>query len=171
MWRLTHERLTAERDRIRDARQFFARQLGPLPTVAGVSIGLVAAFSERIEHEWVLWIALLVFGLMVAASVLYGGMPAYRELRARRLEKGWGQGEGISTSRADWYRAEAKLEADIYGTPRKRRFSLAPGELWWSRPRRDLEGSLQDQLDRERFGVFVVQVLFLAVIALLVLAR
>ena len=63
-----------------------------------------------------------------------------------------------------WYQAECELERSVYGSGRDR----ARPWLW---PRRNLSGDLQEQLDKERFGVFLVQGLFLLVIACLVLAR
>jgi hypothetical protein len=127
---------------------------------------LVGAFSEKIEEEKWLWVALVLFGLMVAASIAYSRMPPYRELRSYRLRyqaKDFTEGCGANTP-ADWYDAESKLERDIYSSQRNE------GRLWWW-PRRRPEGDMQEQLNKERFGVFLVQILFLSVIACLLLAR
>jgi hypothetical protein len=162
--RLTYERRLTERDRIRAARAFFARQLGPVPVFAGLSVGLVGAFSEKIRDEAWLWIALGVFALMSAVSILYSRMPAYRELRAYRVRAHHmteGQEEMAVSA---WYPAESELERSVYGSGGDR----ARPWLW---PRRILGADLQEQLDKERFGVFLVQGLFLLVIACLVLAR
>jgi hypothetical protein len=164
--RLTYERIAGELDRIRGARAYFARQLGPLPAFAGISVALVGAFSEKIEEEKWLWVALVLFGLMVAASIAYSRMPPYRELRSDRLhDKTKDLAEGCGTNNpADWYDAESKLERDIYSSPRN------GGRFWWW-PRRSPERDMQEQLNKERFGVFLVQTLFLCVIASLLLAR
>jgi hypothetical protein len=166
--RLTYERIVAERDRIRAARAFFARQLGPLPAVAGVSVALVGAFSEEISHKWLLLVALVLFALMVLVSVLYSRMPAYRDLRAHRVRNETME-EGVPGMQpAAWYDAEIKLEHSIYSS---RVDGTNSGRLPRRLPRRNLTGDLQAQLDKERLGVFVVQGLFLCVIACLVLAR
>jgi hypothetical protein len=162
--RLTYERTAEERDRIRDARAFFARQLGPLPAFAGISLAVVGAFSEKIKHDPFLWVALGLFAVMVMASVLYSRMPAYRELRAHRLRKGKLQDGRDADTAADWYRLESDLERSIYGSGDSR-------HRLWRAPWRNLDGDLQEQLDKERFGVFLVQILFLLVIASLLFAR
>jgi hypothetical protein len=162
--RLTYERRLTERDRIRAARAFFARQLGPVPVFAGLSVGLVGAFSEKIRDEAWLWIALGVFALMSAVSILYSRMPAYRELRAYRVRTQHMTEGREEMAVSAWYEAESELERSVYGSGGDR----ARPWLW---PRRNLGGDLQEQLDKERFGVFLVQGLFLLVIACLVLAR
>jgi hypothetical protein len=162
--RLTYERWLGERDRIRAARAFFARQLGPLPVFAGVSVALVGTFSEKIKDETWLWIALSVFAVMVAASILYSRMPAYRELRSYRVREESTREGDEADNPAAWYQAESDLERGIYASDGDRDWS-------WRLPRRNLGGNLQEQLDKERFGVFLVQTLFLLVIACLVLAR
>ncbi len=72
---------------------------------------------------------------------------------------------------ADWYEAEIKLETQIYGDPQRHpRLWVRPWKArYW--PRRDFSQNLQVQMDRERFGVFLVQTLFLLVIGLLVIGR
>jgi hypothetical protein len=160
---LVYKRVTAERDRLRGARAFFARQLGPLPTFAGVSVALVGAFSDKIKDDEFLWWAFGLFALMVLTSVLYSGMPPYRTLRKRRIEKGMPEGlEGMSPE--EWYEAEIALERDIYSpTPGARRN--------WRWPSWDSGKTLQELHDRERSGVFITQGLFLLVIGALLLAR
>lgn len=171
--RLIHERLTGERERIRAARAYFARQLGPLPAAAGISVAIVGAFSDKITNRTWLYIALGGFGVMIVLSVAYSRMPAYRELRSQRLETDADRQHQVSeapksgdqaSTPLEWYRAENKLEHDIYagsGTTRR---------LWWL-PRKDRAAGLEEQLDKERFGVFAVQGIFLVVIASLFLAR
>jgi hypothetical protein len=167
--RLRYDQAVQERDRIRAARAFFARQLGPLPTFAGVSVSLVAAFSEKIQHREWLWVALGGFVVMAVVSMLYSRMPAYRQIRASRVPKrpeedarGVAQLANFDTPRA-WYEAELALECQLYGPPRKNNEWGLP----WRRPQDDL----QCQLDRERTGVFVTQSLFIVVIVALVLAH
>ena len=162
--RLTYERMSEERDRIRAARAFFARQLGPLPAFAGISVAVVGAFSEEIRNETWLWVALIAFAAMVAVSVFYSRMPAYRELRAQRISNNNTAEGDESMDSARWYQAEIDLERRIYTSQGCR------GKFWWW-PRRNLDGDLQEQLDKERLGVFLVQSLFLLVIAFLVFAR
>jgi hypothetical protein len=178
--KLVYEQTSQERDRIRGARAFFARQLGPLPTFAGISVGLVGAFSDRIHHGPWLWIALGVLSLLVAVSLLYSGMPAYRQLRAKKeiawredLRRRWKREAGRAEdaglrvedvlSPNEWYSAQIRLERSLYGTPGKQNRLLLPS---WNLDKTDL----QDQLDRERTGVFVAQALFLIVIGCLLAA-
>jgi hypothetical protein len=165
--RLTWKQATAERDRIRAARQFFARQLGPLPAVAGISVGVVAAFSDEIKTKWLLWLALGFFALMVLVSILYSRMPPYRALRKNRIEGPNPMAEGTKHDQTpvEWYDHEIALERSIYGSS-----GDEPGftRLW---PKARPEEDLQVQMDKERFGVFLVQFLFLCVIASLLAAR
>jgi hypothetical protein len=163
--RLTWEQTTAERDRLRGARAFFARQLGPLPAFAGISVALVSAFSGEVREEAWLVVAFVLFGLMVGVSIAYSRMPPYRQLRANRLRNGVGEGRGSSTP-SDWYEAEIKLERNIYGA----RSARNRGSWWWW-PRQDPGGDLHDQMEKERFGVFLTQALFVMMIVSLVFAR
>jgi hypothetical protein len=175
--KLVYEQTIQERDRLRGARSFFARQLGPLPTFAGISVGLVGAFSDRIHHGPWLWIALGLLGLLVVVSLLYSGMPAYRQLRANketmwredlkqrcsreasRAESSGLRVEDMLSSR-EWYISQIQLERDLYGALGKKNRLMLPS---WNLDNTDL----QDQLDRERTGVFVAQALFLVVVGCL----
>lgn len=178
---LVYQQAIQERDRLRGARAFFARQLGPLPAFAGISAAAVAAFSDKIQHRLWMWIAVGGLGLLVVVSMFYSGMPSYRHLRAKK-EKGWRkdlechfQDAARSAKDAgllvedmltptDWYIAQIKLERALYGPPSKRNR--------WRLPSRNLDGAdLQDQLDRERTGLFVAQFLFLVVIVFLLVAH
>jgi hypothetical protein len=179
--RLAYEQAVKERDRIRDARGFFARQLGPLPAFAGISAALVGAFSNRIERPVWLWLALVVLLLLILVSVFYSWLPAYRHLRAenedewrRRLEERFrpqAPPEGSKELKAEdmldpeqWYIAQIELERTLYGPQRTENRLMPPS---WK-----LEGAnLQDQLDRERTGLFAAQLLFLVVIGFLLAAR
>jgi hypothetical protein len=179
--RLAYEQAVQERDRIRGARAFFARQLGPLPAFAGISAAAVGAFSQKIEHRVWLWFALVVLGALVLVSFLYSSLPAYRHLRAH-YEEEWRKwieknlpvkdrpagGEDLEVEDRldpeDWYIAQIKLERTLYGDPREGNLVMSPS--------RKLEGAnLQNQLDRERTGVFAAQLLFLVVIGFLLAAR
>lgn len=179
--KLAYEQTIQERDRLRGARAFFARQLGPLPAFAGISVALVGAFSDKAHHRVWLWIAVGVLIVLILVSLIYSGMPAYRQLRAqretkwrRRLEEEFeesarraaGSGlrvEDMLTPR-EWYIAQIQLERELYGPPAKRNRLLRPS---W-----DLDNSdLQDQLDRERTGVFLAQALFLIVMGCLFVTR
>jgi hypothetical protein len=179
--KLAYEQAVQERDRIRDARAFFARQLGPLPAFAGISAAVVGAFSQKIEHRVWLWLALGVLALLILVSCLYSWLPAYRHLRAhyedewrKRLEKNFtvkdrpAGGDKLEVEDRldpeDWYTAQIDLERTLYGDPRKTNRVLLPS---WK-----LNGAnLQDQLDRERTGLFAAQLLFLVVIGFLLAAR
>lgn len=179
--KLAYEYTVQERDRLRAARAFFARQLGPLPTFAGVSVALVGAFSDRIHQRPWLWAALAVLVLLILLSVLYSGLPAYRQLRAHKeiewraeLERTFVDAAKEAEARQlrvedllgerEWYIAQIGLERELIGEAgRKNR--LLP-------PRRDpTSADLVDQLDRERTGVFVAQGLFLILIGCLLAAR
>jgi hypothetical protein len=179
--RLAHEQAVKERDRVRDARGFFARQLGPLPAFAGISAALVGAFSNKIERPLWLWLALVVLLLLIVVSVFYSWLPAYRHLRAENEDewRTWleerfqpkAPPEGSKKLKAEdmldpeqWYIAQIELERRLYGLPRKKNRLMLPS---WK-----LKGAdLQDQLDRERTGLIGAQVLFLVVIGFLLAAR
>jgi hypothetical protein len=166
--KLDYDRVVKERDRLRGARAFFARQLGPLPTFAGVSVSLVAAFSDKVTRDEWLVVALCAFGAMAVVSMLYSRMPAYRHLRAHREgcedEAGAAASLPSYATPREWYEKELALERGICGRPHARnRMLLAPR---WD-PGEDLQG----QLDRERAGVFVTQSLFLVMVVALVLAH
>jgi hypothetical protein len=179
--RLAYEQAVTERDRVRDARGFFARQLGPLPAFAGISAALVGAFSNKIERPGWLWLALVVLLLLILVSVFYSWLPAYRHLRAEHddewrtwLEERFrpkAPPEGSKWLKAEdmldpeqWYIAQIELERKLYGPLRKKNRLMPPS---WK-----LEGAdLQDQLDRERTGLFAAQLLFLVVIGFLLAAR
>lgn len=183
--KLAYEQIVQERDRLRTARAFFARQLGPLPAFGGISVAIVGAFSEKFNHSLFVWIAFAVLLVLIVVSMVFSGMPAYRHLRAEN-EDDWRQhlrtcfedeaGEARKLgmrvedmlSPRDWYIAQIQLERDLcYGSSRvparRNRFLL---------PRWDAKNTnLQDLLDRERTGLFGAQFLFLVVIGLLLAAR
>jgi hypothetical protein len=179
--RRVYEGLRSERDRLRDARSSYSRQLGPLPVVAGISTGTIAVFARHVRTSWLLWVALGLLVLLVVVSVLYSSIPAYRQIRAR-LEPGWRErliirhGAAKATEAAerglriedllpppDWYRAMIELEREIYGHDAPTRSSLRS----WPRS----ATNLQQALDAERAGLYIVQFLFLAMIISLVLSE
>ena len=128
-----YEELRRETERLRDARASLTRQLGPLPISAAVVAGLVTGFAppnseDVIRHDWMLWVAGGLFGLLVLLSILYSNLRPYRELR-RRTEAAWKRGplpaelidrlmdesEDRVPSRPSrtWYKAAIQLERTI----------------------------------------------------------
>ena len=167
-----------ERDRLRAARAWASRQLGPLPAAAGLSTGIVAAVSGHVVHGW-LYGALAGLLVMVIVGILYSSMQSYRQIRAAKTD-GWRRrlaearpdlAEAAERHRVtledllpekEWYAEMITRERELYGPERERnRYGL---------PRRRPE-DLQDAFDRERTGLFTVQILFVVVIACLVLSR
>jgi len=154
------------------------RQLGPLPISAAVVAGLVAAFDPgEIDHKWILWVALGLFGVLVLLSVLYGNMAPYRVLRLRGEEElpeherpsellnrilNSPPEPRTNVTELVWYRAMLRLESEIYGKPRGR---------WPERLSPARVKTLQEGFERERTGLILVQSLFAVVIVLLVLSR
>jgi hypothetical protein len=171
----TYERLCQERDRLRDARGFFARGLGPAPASAGIATGVVAALGEG-QNPGAILSALGVLGIMVVLSIWYGGKPAYRHLYAKKISAGRpltaedslptdppsGADEpGDFLPIADWYREMIRRERETYGSLRVKNSYPPP----WM-PVNDL----QDGADLERMGALSVQGLWVVVISLLVVA-
>jgi len=73
--RARYARLCAERDRLRDARGFFSRPLGPAPASAGISTALVATLAPK--PGGVFWtLALVSLGVLVLVGLLSDGVPA-----------------------------------------------------------------------------------------------
>jgi hypothetical protein len=81
-----YDRVCKERDRLRDARGYFARGLGPAPASAGIGTALVAAIGES-NNTLALAVAVVLVGIMILVSTVYDGKPAYRHLYARRLSQ------------------------------------------------------------------------------------
>jgi hypothetical protein len=54
-FRLEYERVCGERDRLRNARGFFARPLGPAPASAGISTALVTTFGSNLDRGISRW--------------------------------------------------------------------------------------------------------------------
>lgn len=178
--KLVYEELCQERDRLRNARASFSSQLGPLPIAAGISTGTIVVFARHVEHPVFLWAALLLLIVLAIVSMLYSGMPAYRQIRAVKQER-WRKELAISygaeaqlakqtdreiedlLSPIEWYRAMIRLERDIYGKFDSKRNRILP-------PSRRVK-NLQDALDRERTGLYTVQLLFVFVIVALALSQ
>jgi hypothetical protein len=176
--RLTYERVCHERDRLRDARGYFARGLGPAPVSAGIATVLVAALSEG-RNPGLLGAAVAGLAALIVVGVWYDGKPSYRHLFARKIEDLRSQirsehprlAETAAPGRrdpvedllppSDWYRAMIRLERDIYGHDRTQNQRRAP----WQ-PVCDL----QDGLDHERTGLRFVQALWVVIVTALVLS-
>jgi hypothetical protein len=175
----SYEELRRESMRLRDARAAVTRQLGPLPISAGIAISLVAAFSENAE-QGPLWLAFVLLFVLIGVGIAYSNMRPYRQLRALkedtwrkelvarhpeaalRAERSGLLVEDLLPER-DWYAAMIQLEREIYGDLNRTDNRHRP-------PTRDLQ-DLQDGFDRERTGLFAVQLLFGLVIACLLLSR
>jgi len=168
-----HERLIRERDRLRDARGSFSRQLGPTPASAGISTALVAAFGSHPKTVFMA-LALASLFLLVVSGLWYDGKPAYRHLFAKRLAcqqserntvDAFMRARHVDMSRVptpeQWYARMIELESSIIGELREH------NSLMWPWQQVD---TLQAGVDAERTGVRAVQALWLLVIVFLVLA-
>jgi hypothetical protein len=166
-----YERVLRERERLRDARGFFARPLGPAPASAGISTALVTTLSSSLDTVFFV-LALVSLGLLVITGMLYDGKPAYRHLYARELT---GTRERPNTTPvqpgltepqqprtlAEWLGTMLEREEHILGYP-------DPDNDWrspWA-----TVATLQQGVDSERTGLRLVQGLWLAVIVFLVFA-
>jgi len=156
--KLEYEFLRGENIRLRDGRAALTRKLGPLPISAAIVAGLVTGLAGEVEADAFLWSALIVFGALVVVSILYSSMKPYRALR-REAERSPRSRE----SQEEWYDQAIELERTIYGKP-------APRGPRGYLPSFNVQ-SLQDGYDRERRGLFIVQLLFAAVIVLLIVSR
>jgi hypothetical protein len=147
--------------------------------VAGISVGIAAAFSGHLHPGWLI-ATLVALATMIVVSILYSRIQPYREMRASReiawrdeLEKSHPVLAAKAKDRhlmvedllppVEWYQAKIGLERGLYGTRDRtdKRSRL---------PRRQA-ADLQEAFDRERTGLFAVQALFLLVVALLLLAN
>jgi hypothetical protein len=170
--RCTYERLCHERDRLRDARGFFARSLAPAQASAGVGTALVAAVGEN-PNAVGMGAAVALLLAMVYVGFHYDGKAAYRHLYAERIkalreaivarnselsgaEFKWpGEQPEDRLPSAEWYRAMIRLERDIYGEPRSDTRKIRP---------RDPVRTLQDGLDVEWAGRRRIQALWVGVV-------
>jgi hypothetical protein len=179
--RASYERLCTERDRLRSARGFFSRPLGPAPASAGISTALVTALGSHLDTGFV-WAAVGALALLVVVGAAYDGKPAYRHLYARELAgvrsaRGaialWRRRAAINARAAEtlaaddglqpvaWYREMMRREREIIGPPTIFNHHYAP---WFQ------VTTLQEGLDLERTGLRAIQALWLGVIVCLVLA-
>jgi hypothetical protein len=170
--RLEYERVCGERDRLRNARGFFARPLGPAPASAGISTALVTTLGSNLDGAY-LALALMSLLLLVVLGLWYDGKPAYRHLYAReirgvrdtvgkrartRLQHGPVESPPCLH---EWYREIIAQEIAIIGEEQ-----LDNAWRWPWQPVR----TLQEGVDSERTGLRSVQLLWLMVIGFLVLA-
>ena len=177
--RLAYDDIVRERDRLRSARASVTRQLGPLPASAGIAISVVGALARgRVDELWLI-VALALLLLLVVVSVLFSVLAPYRRLRAQcedelAREAAGGQaaqptaeaaehklGFNVNLPEEVWLRHMVELERRIYGPlrttdrPFRHPFKIK---------------NLQDGFDAERTGLYLVQLLFVALIAALVIA-
>jgi hypothetical protein len=158
--RLEYEYVRSENLRLRDGRAAITRQLGPLPISAAIVAGLVTGFTSKAHENAFLWLALLVFVVLVLVSIKYAGMKPYRVLRNDKEERF----PRSTQSKVKWYENAIALEKKIYGESYERKG-------FQSRlPSADV-ANLQDGYDRERSGLFIVQALFAIVVVFLIISR
>ncbi len=172
--RLRYEDLRRENERLRDARAGITSQLGPLPISAAIVAGLVSGFSvDGKAHldKGLAIAALAVFLAMVVVSMLYSVLRPYRKLRDHALETAEPKPEE-ARSAGDWYAAMIKLEDGLRGKspPPPKGLTERLGRMW-PFPRAGELKTLQAGCDLEWKGLFLTKLLFVAVIALLILAR
>jgi hypothetical protein len=175
--RLAYDDIVRERDRLRSARASVTRQLGPLPASAGIAISVVGALATgRVDSGWLI-VALVLLVLLVVISILFSLLPPYRRLRAQFEDELTRETAGGQATRPIARTGEHKLGFDVN----------LPEELWL-RHMVDLERriygplctsrrafrhpfgitNLQDGFNAERTGLYLVQLLFVALIAALV---
>jgi hypothetical protein len=157
--RVSYQRVCGERDRLRDARGYFARPLGPAPASAGISTALVATLASSL-NGWFLALALLCLILLISVGIAYDNSPAYRHLYARATA-GMNAIDEARLPPAQWYETMILRESAIIGETalkNTRRLPWQPVE------------TLQDGLDSERTGLRLVQLLWTLVITSLALA-
>ena len=157
--KLEYDYVREENIRLREGRAALTRKLGPLPISAAIVAGLVTGLAGKVDGDAYLWSALIVFGALVVISILYSSMRPYRVLRRDKEA----ESPRSTDSPAGWYEGAIALEKAIYGDP------AGKGPLAYL-PRFKVE-SLQEGYDRERRGLFFVQLLFALVIILLIVSR
>jgi hypothetical protein len=187
---LLYEEVVRESDRLRSARGAFSRQLGPLPVAGGLVLGIFTSFGNH-PHRVTTWVAVGVFAFSAVLSMAASGIAPYRRLRSQKVyeqnknkpDSQWRRPElqgametgkvltATSVLREEaWLRERIKLERSLYGPPARqpKRGDLLR-RLWdvrllWD----DTEiTTLQQAFEIERYAVFIVQLLFVAEIALL----
>jgi hypothetical protein len=183
--RLAYDDIVRERDRLRSARASVTRQLGPLPASAGIAISIVATFARsRVDEGWLIVASALLLTLVVV-SILFSVLAPYRRLRAQcedelAREAAGGQAAQPTSGAAEhklgfnvnlpeelWLRHMVRLERRIYGPLRNTHRSFRHPFKGSFRPPFRIR-NLQDGFDAERTGLYLVQLLFVALIAALV---
>ncbi len=154
--KLEYARLCVERDRLRAARARFSAGLGPAPASAGIATAVTATLGKEPVGA-LLVIAVVLLAAMVCVGIAYDGKPAYRHLRAGKERS---SPEPDETTDA-WLAREIALERDLIGT--------AESENHWRRPFAQV-ANLQQGVDSERTGARLIDVLWVAVIAVLLAA-
>lgn len=141
MLRLAYEDRVREATRLRDARRAFVAQLGLLPASASVVVGFFAGFSESIDEGW-LALALIPFLVGVAIGAIYGRRDPYRTIRQSIEDE----------EQIDWLR-------------------LSPKQWLIDRIRHEdkIYRELEKNLESERRGVQLVQVLVVLQIAYVII--
>jgi hypothetical protein len=172
-----HEDVITERDRLRAARASFTSRLGPLPASAAIVIGLTGATAKKVDPTWIV-VAGVLFLWLVMVSTRFSGLAPYRLMRGRlqrELDEWPGKPKVTSFgfgrdaySLREWLKAKIELEERICGELRsEQRFSLLRLLKTFVSRRRSPE-DLQEALDVERSAFIVVQVLFVAIIGVLI---
>jgi hypothetical protein len=174
---LAYEDIIRERDRLRSARASVTRQLGPLPASAGIAISVVGALaSSRVDDAWLIVASVLLL-LLVVVGIVFSVLAPYRSLRAQHEEEMAREtasdraaeptagstehklGFDEQRSKALWLNHMVELERRVYGPLRADRRSFRhPFKI----------RTLQQGFDAERTGLYLVQLLFVALIAALV---
>jgi hypothetical protein len=164
-----------ERDRLRGARAAVTRQLGPLPASAAIVLGLVGVASHAVAPGFLIAAAGLFFALMLVSIALSSLIP-YRLLRGRKVldERSRASateppprpagtlpatyiGETVEpdVDYATWLGDKIRFESELYGPLRRSQYGFFG--------HRDL----QRAFDIERAALNVVQLLFAAIILVL----
>jgi hypothetical protein len=171
--KLRYEDVVRECDRLRSARASVTTRLGPLPASAAIVIGLVGTVGNDVGEGYLI-AAVALFGLIVLLSMLFSSLAPYRLIRGRRIAANRvrdkcenddelpfvGNTVGEARDPAIWLYEMLELEDEIYGRLRTSQPRLLPRK--W----KDLD--LQDAFDIERYALNVVQLMFAAIIIVLV---
>jgi hypothetical protein len=169
--RVSYERVCHERDRLRDARAYFSRPLGPAPASAGISTALVTALGSNLDPAFVA-LALASLVALVGIGIWYDGKSPYRQLYAKRVTREAGNPVD-AVARKEPIDPDTVLLPALWYARMIERDSALIGESTGKNVRRwpwDPVDSLQDGLDSERTGLRLVQGLWSLVILFLVLA-
>ena len=174
---LAYDDIVRERDRLRSAQASVTRQLGPLPVSAGIAISVVGALARnRVDEGWLIVASVLLL-LLVVVGILFSVLAPYRRLRAEHADELAREATGGRGSEQTAGAIDHKLGFN----------EQLPTERWlktWSSSSDGYMGhcvlpddrsdtpstsGLQDGFDAERTGLYLVQLLFVALIAALVI--